>query len=160
MRPVVNTEKHYVQQSLNVIAAGAISPLSIAFAVAAPSTTTSEVREGARISAVYLEMWVTSDDAANSTAILTLEKRSGNMVAMTVAQSAGLNAYVNKKNVLATFMGLVAPNVQYPTAAFRGWFKIPKSKQRFGLNDVLVLNMHGQSNGITVCGFATYKEQY
>ena len=159
MRPTINTEKHYVQQSLATVAAGAITPVSIAFAEAIP-TAVASVREGAKISAVYIEMWISGDDATASTAIVTLEKRTGNMVAMTAAQSAALNSYVNKKNVLHTFMGLVPPNIQYPTAALRGWFKIPKGKQRFGLQDLLVLNIHGQSNGLDFCGFFTYKEQY
>ncbi len=160
MRPTVNTEKHMVQQSLASIASGAITPLTIAFAVAAHPATVTEVREGAKIENVYVEMWVTSDDAASGTMIVTLEKRTGNMVAMTAAQSAALNSYVNKKNVLHTFMGLVPPNVQYPMVAIKGWFKIPKGKQRFGLQDILVLNVHGQSNGGNFCGFFIYKEQY
>ncbi len=160
MRPVVNTEKHYVQQSLAGVVSGAIAPISIAFAVAAHPSSNSEVREGSKITAVYIEMWVTGDDAVSSTGIITLEKRSGNMVAMTAAQSAALDSYVNKKNVFHTFMGLLPPNTQYPMAAIKGWFKIPKSKQRFGIQDLLVLNIHGQSDGLTFCGFFTYKEQY
>ncbi len=159
MRPTINTEKHYVQQSLATVAAGAINPISIAFATAVPAAA-NQVREGARISAVYIELWCSGDDATPSTAICTLEKRSGNMVAMTVAESALLHDYVNKKNILHTFMGLIPPDIQFPTPVLKGWFKIPKGKQRFGLNDLLVLNVHGQSNGLDFCGFFIYKEQY
>ncbi len=160
MRPVVNTEKHYVQSSLGAVASGVIQTISIAFAVVTPTTDATTVREGSKISAVYIEMWITSDDAAQGTAIVTLEKRTGNMVAMTAAQSGALNAYVNKKNIFHTQMGLIPNNVDYPMATIKGWFKIPKGKQRFGLNDVLVLNLHGQSNGLAFCGFYTFKEQY
>jgi len=159
MRPTINTEKHYVQQSLGTVVAGAITPISIAFAAAAP-TGAEQVREGCKITAVYVEMWLTGDDAVAGTAIVTLEKRSGNMVAMTAAQSAALNSYVNKKNVFHCQMGLLPPNTQYPMASIKGWFKIPKGKQRFGLQDLLVLNIHGQSDGVDFCGFFTYKEQY
>ncbi len=160
MRPVINTEKHIVQQSLASVASGAITNRTIAFGVVTPTSTNTDVREGSIITAVYVEMWVTSDDTGAGTAIITLEKRGGNMVAMTAGQSAALNTYVNKKNVLHTFMGLVGPNTQYPMAVVKGWFKIPKGKQRFGINDLLVLNMHGQSNGLSFCGFFVYKEQY
>ncbi len=160
MRPRVHTEKHIVQVSLATVASGAISARTIAFGVVTPTATNTDVREGSIISAVYIEMWLTSDDAGSSTAIVTLERRSGNMVAMLVGQSAALNSYVNKKNILHTFMGLVPTNVQYPMPAIKGWFKIPKGKQRFGINDLLVLNIHGQSNGLTLCGFFVYKEQY
>ncbi len=149
-----------VQQSLAAVASGAITPITIAFAVAAHPATLTEVREGSKITAVYVEMWISSDDAAQGTAIVTLEKRTGNMTAMTAAQSGALNSYVNKKNILHTFMGLVPTNVQYPMSAIKGWVKIPKGKQRFGLQDILVLNVHGQSNGASFCGQFIYKEQY
>ncbi len=150
-----------VQTSLATVASGAITNITFAqgsqAGVGAVATT---VREGSKISAVYVEMWVTSDDAASGTAIITLEKRPGGVVAMTAANSAALDAYNNKKNILHTMMGLIPPNVQYPMAALKGWFKIPKGKQRFGINDRLVLNIHGQSNGMQFCGVTIYKEQY
>ncbi len=160
MRPTINTEKHYVQQSLGSVAAGAITPISVAFAVATHPSSVSEVREGAKISAVYIEMWINSSVTLAGSGILTLEKRTGNMVAMTAAQSTVLDAYVNKKNVLHTFMGLVPGDETMPMPAIRGWFKIPKGKQRFGLQDILVLNIHGQGSAIDFCGFFVYKEQY
>ncbi len=105
-------------------------------------------------------MWSHSDDATSGTTIVTLEKRGGAQPAMAVGQSAALNAYVNKKNILYTQMGIIGNNVTYPMSLVKGWFKIPKTKQRFGLGDVLTLNIHAQSNGIFVCGFMTFKEQY
>ncbi len=160
MRPTINTEKHIVNNSIGTVAASAINPLTIAFAVATHPATVSEVREGAKISAVYIEMWVTSGDGSQGSCIITLEKRTGNMVAMTTAQSAALGDYVNKKNVLHTFQGLLAPNTREPMAAIHGWFKIPKGKQRFGLQDILVLNIHGQGSAVNFCGFMVFKEQY
>ncbi len=161
MRPRVHTEKHYVQKSLFAIAAGAINVSTIAFApqTVVPATNT-HVREGSTISAVYVEMWVTSDDAAAGTVIATLEKRPGTSAAMTAADSASLDAYGNKKNILHTQMGLIGPNVQVPIAIIKGWFKIPRGKQRFGQDDSLVLNILAQSNGIAACGFFLFKEQY
>ncbi len=158
MRPRVNTKKHYRQLSLGAVASGAITPLTLVEAVAAPSAS-HEVVEGAIVSAIYIEMWLTSDDTAAGTAIVTLEKIMGGGVAMTTTESAALADYDNKKNVLHTQMGLLGPNVQVPLASVKGWFKIPKGKQRFGLGDRLVLNLFGQSNGLAFCGFATYKEQ-
>ncbi len=159
MRPTINTEKHIIQLGPATIALGAILPVSIAFSEASPATAVS-VREGAKISAVYIEVWATGDDAALSSSVCTLEKRSGNMVAMTVGESAALNNYTNKKNILHTFQGLIPTNAQFPIPLLRGWFKIPKGKQRFGLQDLLVLNIHAALDGMTVCGFFVYKEQY
>ncbi len=161
MRPRVNTKKHLVQASLATVAGGAVAVFSIIDAKTAPAAAQpDEVTEGAIISAVYVEMWISSDDAAQGTCIVTLEKRPSGLVAMTAAESAALNLYENKKNILHTFMGLVPTNVQYPMTAIKGWVKIPKGKQRFGIADKLILNIHGQSNGANFCGFAIYKEQF
>ncbi len=161
MRPVINTEKHFNQESLFTVASGAISVRIIADAVSVPDAVAdNEIREGSKISAVYVEMWLTSDDTGQGTAILSLEKVPGSSALMAVGQSAALNNYQNKKNIFHTFMGLIGPNTQYPMAVLKGWFKIPKGKQRFGLGDRLVLNVHGQSNGLQGCGFFLFKEQY
>ncbi len=161
MRPRVHVEKHIVQNSLFAVASGAITTLGIARAKqTVVQTTDTHVREGAIISAVFIEMWLTSDDAAAGTVIVTLEKRPSGLTGMTTTEAAALNSYDNKKNILHTQMGLLPSNVDYPMAVVKGWFKIPKGKQRMGLEDQLVLNIFAQSNGIAGCGFMTYKEQY
>ncbi len=161
MRPRVHTRKHYVQQSIANVAASAIAQFKIVEAVqdVGVGTVPFEVIEGAVISAVYCEIWITSGDAAQATAIVTLEKLQAGATNMTTTESGLLNSYDNKKNVFYTFMGLVAPNVQVATPSIRAWMKIPKSKQRFGLGDKFVLNVHGQSNDVNLCGFFTFKEQ-
>ncbi len=161
MKPVINTEKHMVQISLSTVASGAITNLVFATAVSNPTAVPSEIREGCIIKAIYLELWITSDDAGSGTSIVTLERVNGaTTTLMTTAESAALNNYDNKKNVLHTQMGLTPSNVQYPQASLMGWFKIPKGKQRFGLNDRIVVNVHGQSNGLQMCGHGIFKEQY
>ncbi len=160
MRPVVNTTKHIVQFSLSSLAAGAIVPNVLATTAIVPAGINTQVREGAKISAIYIEMWVQSDDAAAGTVIVTLEKLPGSAIVMSTAHAANLNDYDNKKNILFTQMGLIPNNVTYPMNVIKGWIKIPKGKQRFGIEDGLVLNIFAQSNGLTFCGFALYKEQY
>ncbi len=121
---------------------------------------TNEIREGAKISAIYLEYWISSNDAAQGSALVTLEKIQADAPDMTFANHQALYSYKNKKNILYTFMGLVNPNVGVAMPIVRGWFKIPKSKQRFGLGDQLVVNYSGISSAINVCGFCIFKEQY
>ncbi len=159
MRPVINTEKHVAQFSLAAVAAGAVSVSNLASAAAVPTGST-QVREGAKISAIYIEMWVQSDDAAAGTVIFTIHKLPGAGTNVTTTEMAALNDYDNKKNILFTQMGLIPNNVTYPMNLIKGWIKIPKSKQRFGLNDRLQMNIFAQSNGLSFCGFALYKEQY
>ncbi len=162
MRPIVVTRKHYVQSSLFAVASGAILNIQLVEAVAAPVVTVaSEVQEGCRISAIYIEMWLSSDDAGSGSVIVTVEKAPGIGASpnMSTADAADLTQYDNKKNVLFTQMGLLPSNVQYPMAVIKGWIKIPKSKQRFGLDDRIMLNIFGQSNGVSGCGFSIFKEQ-
>ncbi len=159
MRPRVNTDKHLVQFSLGSTASGALTKLVIAESVVAPADP-DEVRIGCTISAVYIEMWLTSDDSASGTTIATFQKKPAGAPNMTAANSASLNAYAGKNTVLETHMGLLGPNVQVPIPVFKHWVKIPKGKQRMELGAQLVLNLHGQSNGLSFCGFMIYKEQY
>ncbi len=160
MRPTINTEKHIIQESFFTIASGAVRTDTIALAVRVPATTLTHVREGAKISAVYCEIWLTGDDAVQGSTIVTLEKRNLTQTAMTAGDAAALHEYGNKKNILHTFQGLLPSNTQYPMAAIKGWFRIPKGKQRFGLDDTLVLNIFAQSDGVNGCGFYIYKEQF
>ncbi len=161
MRPVIITEKHILQRSLFTIAGGAITNVNIATAVADPAAASvTDVREGSKISAVYVEFWVQTDDAALGASVVTLEKLPSATPAMIAADSAALNSYPNKKNILYTQQGLSPNNVTYPMVVIKGWFKIPKGKQRFGLGDRLFLNILAQANGLNVCGVAVYKEQY
>jgi len=159
MRPVVNTNKHYVQASLFTIASGAVRNDIIVQALDVPAAVT-QVRVGSIVSAIYVEMWLTSDDAALGSVVVTLEKVPGSSSPPNATDMGALGLYDNKKNVLHTQMGLISPNVQYPVAAIKGWFKIPKGKRRMGFEDTIRLNIFAQSNGVTGCGFFTYKEQY
>ncbi len=159
MRPKVHVEKHFNQKSVFSVASGAITNQVILTAVAVPSAG-AHVREGCTISAIYIEMWFTSDDTGSGSAVVALEKLDGGKSVMTTTEAAALNDYDNKKNIFHTFMGLLSPNTQYPMNIVKGWFKIPKNKQRFGLGDRLVFNIFGQTNGVTGCGFFLYKEQY
>ncbi len=79
---------------------------------------------------------------------------------MAAGDAAALNAYDNKKNIIYTQIGLISDNLTYPMNVIKGWFKIPKGKQRMGLNDRWNLNIFAQSNGITGCGMFIFKEQY
>ncbi len=77
---------------------------------------------------------------------------------MTAAQSAALHAYDNKKNVLYHTQGLTNDADADAIPFIRQWFKIPKGKQRFGLDDTLLLAVHSQALDHVICGFMTYKE--
>ncbi len=160
MRPTINTEKHIVQYPVSTVGSSAIANITIAKGVSVPAGTVSDVRIGSIISAVYVELWVNSDDAAIASAMACFEKIVSGGANLTYAQGNILHDYPNKKNILEIHEGNVPPNTQQGLPFFRHWIKIPKGKQRIGLDDELVLNLSGIGNGLNYCGHCTYKEQF
>ncbi len=162
MRPILTSKKHYVQLSRSTAAANGIVVMDIIDATTvADVNQVFEVVEGSVVKAVYIELWALGDGNAGSS-IVCLAKQPVNTANFTFAALAAIGSSGNKKNVLFFHQGLAQNDgVGGPTVIMRGWYKIPKSKQRFGLSDRLVLTMASQTAGtdtIDYCGFAIYKE--
>ncbi len=162
MKPVIHSTKHYVQMSrFTVTANAAVTKVIIDSTDVAAKTDVFEVEEGAVVKAVFIELWAEAATIDGST-IVALIKMPSNLTNITFAQLAALGNYDNKKNVLFFHQGLAADDgVSGPYPLMKGWYKIPKSKQRFGLSDRLVIATASQTPGSTsvdFCGFATYKE--
>ncbi len=160
MRPIIHSTKHYVQQSRSEVLTVSIEVIDIALSV--ESTTANavdEIAEGTLVKAVFVEMWLL-DSSNDGSFIVSLEKRPGGVQQQTFATSNALGTYSNKKNLLYVTQGLSPNNgVGNPVPIIRDWFKIPKTKQRFGLGDKLVLNITNNGlNMLEFCGFFTYKE--
>jgi len=157
---MVHSTKHYVQQSIATIAAGAKLDIVIADSVnVTAANAVNEVREGSSIKACYIEMWIRSGEAAAGSGITCLCKLPGGLAVFGTAFLAGIGTSDNKKNVLNFSQGLFNDQDADAVAVYRGWYKIPKSKQRMGLGDRLVLQIFAQGAiDLHVCGFMTYKE--
>jgi len=160
VRAPIVTEKHISQATISSIAFGAVSNWTIADAVAVVDKTdgTFEVEEGSLIKAVYIERWLTSDDAEQSSFVLIVEKVPSGLAPATAAQMAALNSYDNKKNILYMSQGLVNPVAGVAMPVQKNWIAIPKGKQRFGLGDQLVLTILAQADGLNFCGLTILKE--
>ncbi len=158
VRAQVHSQKHYVQVSLATVLAGANLVTTIALGVKQQDKDlSSEVTDGSSIKAVYVEMWVRTGDTAPGTSLITLCKAS-QAGTMTFAEQIALHNYDNKKNIFYHTQGLINDQDADATPFMRGWFKIPKSKQRFGFGDRLFLSISAQALDNIVCGFMTYKE--
>ncbi len=160
MKAVIRSDKHYVHFDPGTVVLGAATSQDMVQAVeATTANAVDEVAEGSVIKAVYLELWLTSDDATASSFTFTIEKQVGGIADITAGAMAALGVYANKKNIFYASQGLVGPNTgTIPLPVFKDWIKVPKGKQRFGLGDVLVWNLRAISDGLTFCGFCTYKE--
>ncbi len=160
MKPIIQSQKHYVQQSRSQVATVAKVGIDIIESVESTvANTVSEVAEGAVVKAVFVEMWIL-DSSNDGSFVISLEKRPSGLGGMTFANSNALGTYKNKKNLFYVTQGLSPNNgVGNPIPIIRQWFKIPKGKQRFGLGDKLGLNLTNNGlNNLEFCGFFTYKE--
>ncbi len=160
VRPVVHSQKHYVQFPIDQITTGIQQVINLVTAVEASSANlANEVEEGSLIKAIYIELWLQNQGTLGE-AIVTVSKDPINNTGPSFVQQASLFTYVNKKNVLFTHQGLTSNDgVSGPVFVLRNWIKIPKSKQRFGLGDRIDLNISNVSaNDLNRCGFSTYKE--
>ncbi len=158
MKAVIRSNKHFIQFNGATVAAGAVTVNTLADGIDVVAAATAQhVLTGSTIKAVYIELWVTSLTTGFGNAIVTLEKLPTSAVNPVFGNMTALFVYQNKKNIFYTTMGLTSPNTQTPTLLIRGWFKIPKGKQRFGLNDRLVLNVASPINGLNLCGVVIYK---
>ncbi len=159
VRPMVHSVKHYVQYSIATVSGGTPLNKVIATAVAPDAAMgVDDVREGATIKAVYLEIWGRSSGATPSSGQMIIWKAPGGTNNPDATEMAALGDWDNKKNILYTTMGLFNDNDADAIALFKGWIKIPKGKQRMGLGDDLIYSIFCPTVDINVCGFATYKE--
>ncbi len=158
MKAPIHSRKHYVQKTLTTVTAGMADALQLAFAVN-PTLANQpfEVAEGAVLKAVFVEMWARGQETSPGSVLITLVKTVDSQTP-TFADMVALDGYTNKKNVLYHTQGLTNINGADAIPFVRGWFKIPKSKQRFGLGDSLFLVTSAQALDTNICGFATYKE--
>ncbi len=160
VKPMVHSEKHIINITPSTLAATSISNLTVAFATADPGSSTTEVREGSTIKAVYVEMWFLSNDSSRGSLVAFFEKLPSLATAITYGQSVALNTWTNKKNIFYTTQGLTSATGGTPIPFLRFWIKIPKSKQRMGLGDKLLLNISSIVGTLAYCGQFTFKEYY
>jgi len=160
MRPRVHTEKHLRQVPVDTLPGGTAINIVIANVVAVPTDNAVDVREGATISACYVEMWITADMAQPGSTTLIIEKVQSGLTGATSVEMSSLHTYENKKNIFFTTQGLTGDSNANPIPFIRGWYKIPKSKQRFGRGDSLVLSIRSNLENLNHCGLMIYKEQY
>ncbi len=162
MRPVIKSKKHINQVSQGTVAQAAVSNQIIVQAIEGTSTTPGNVEEGAIVKACYVEMWVSQDSASIAGSYtFAISKDPSGSTGMTAANMAALHDYPNKKNVLFIGQGLLTPNDGGQVPIVRGWYKIPKGKQRFGLGDVLRTSLRNNNStaiDINFCGLSIYKE--
>ncbi len=162
MRPIIHSKKHIFQISQSTVAQAAVGTSTLITAQEGAPSAPQHLAEGASVRACYVELWVGSDSNSiiGSYTVILVKNPGGNATANS-ANLAALHDFDNKKNILFTGQGLVAPETGGIVPVLRGWYKIPKGKQRFGLGDQLQLqirNNNATAVDLHFCGVAVYKE--
>ncbi len=158
MRPIIKSVKHYFHRDATVITSGVAGNVVLVDAIVegAARANAFDVFEGSTIKAVWCEFWI-SGVTLDKTAIWCILKRPANVAIPTFAEMANLGSYANKKNILNAGQGL-APTNGNVMNIYKGWLKIPKGKQRFGLDDKLQLVVAAVGTNVNLCGLVTFKE--
>ncbi len=159
VRPMVHSTKHYVQTSIATVTGGAVLNTILVDGVAvAAKDTVFEVEEGNSVKAIYLEYWLRSATTTGGSGQAIISKQIADASNPTATEMAALGDWDNKKNILYTTMGLYNDVDADAINIYKGWLRIPKGKQRFGLSDRLTLSVFSPTIDLHLCGFATYKE--
>ncbi len=158
MRAPIHSVKHYVQTSLSTVTGAAILTVVLARG-AETANAPDEVKEGAVVKAMWVELWVIAQDTVPGSFVFIIEKRPSDLSAASVANMGALHDYANKKNIFYTTQGVIGDQDTNAIPLYKGWLKIPRGKQRIGLNDRLSWSILAQAGvDLTVCGMTIYKE--
>ncbi len=160
LAPIV-TIKHYVNVENAVTADGTARNIQLVQGVAQTLVVnTGDVVEGSLVKAIYLEFWFKGNAVAGTEDKFQflIEKLSQGQDPVTFTQMNNLMSYPNKKNVFFYSQGVTGDLTTGSIPIVRGWFKIPKGKQRFGLEDELFMSVSTTGATANTCGFATFKE--
>ncbi len=160
MKAPISSRKHIVQHTQYAIASAAVLTFTDVAAVNIQSVDNqTEVIEGSVIKAIFVEHWILAGSASAGSFVMIVEKTNGAQGAPSFTNMTTLDAYVNKKNVLYVTQGLVGNQDTNPIPIHRGWIKIPKGKQRFGLNDKFRVSIAAiGTEALAGCGMSIYKE--
>ena len=160
MRAPIQSNKHYVQISLATILGGANLNTQIADAVTAPAADPQKVRIGAIVKAVFIEIWIRTSETTPGTVLATFYKGKQDQT-LGFAEQVSLHTYSGKADIYYHTQGLTNDTDADAIPFMRGWFKVPKSKQRMALGDSLNLSVASQAAiDNVICGFMTYKEYF
>ncbi len=117
----------------------------------------NHIVQGSVVKAIYVELWILAGSQQPGSFTITVEKVPAAAPAMTFLQNAQLSDYPNKKNILYTTQGVSGDANTNPIPVIRSWIKIPRGKQRFGLDDKININYSANVEDMTICGVIIYK---
>lgn len=143
MRPV-NSFKNDTDTAQLALAVNATTNFNFASAVNTYAGGLTEVPIGARVNAVYVEIYASSRSTTPEVIDWYIAKNPGTALTLPNANAVGGNA--NRKWIFKhhTFL---AGQQDGGIMRFAGWIKIPRKMQRFGELDVLTIRAYNRTLG-------------
>ncbi len=158
---MINSRKHIVQIPIATVASTALAKILLAESVQdVDQTIASDVQVGATVKAVYIELWLLAEGTATSSVNVNFQKKPSGAGNMTATQAGALHTFAGKNDVFYITQGVAGDENTNPVSFLRGWFKIPKGKQRMAFGEQLVLNITALAIATQFCGVVIYKEYF
>jgi len=148
-----------VQTTLTNVPGGSVANIVLVHAKQVfDQNNPTEVAVGTVIKAIYLEYWFVGGGAQPPTMTTFLAKYPGGVGQIDATDIQSLDGWNNKKNILEMHQGFIGDSNTNPVPMFRHWIKIPKGKQRFGIDDRLILSTKAIiTDDVELCGVTIYK---
>ncbi len=159
MRAPIQSLKHYVQMSLATAAAGAAVNTIIVLAAETVGASAANVRIGAIVKAIYVELWVRGETNQGAFQV-AIGKASAGDAGPTFTEIGNMHDFNQKNNVFYFSQGLSTDSNTFPTPVYKGWIKIPKGKQRMALGERWYIVVAGLALAVEFCGTVIYKEYF
>ncbi len=160
MKATINSLKHYVPIPLSTATSGArvLTPLAVAIEV--PGTDAQNVRIGAVVKAIYIELWVRAGSTSPGNYIIVFGKGSAGSGGPTFGEMANMHDFNEKSDVLFISQALTNDQDADAIPVMRGWYKIPKGKQRMAIGQQWYVGVSAPAIDVIFCGQVVYKEYY
>jgi len=158
VKPIINSEKRIRQVSLTNVSPLGVGREFIAEVKRDPNLSDpTEIAVGTVIKAVYIELWLLATSQQPNTSVVAFLKATNGSDGPIPSEMLNLNAYGGKKNIFEMHQGLTGDANTNSSPFFRGWVKVPKGKQRFGLGDNLQIAITPITEDIQYCGVFIFK---
>ncbi len=159
MRPVINSEKHVVKDTIAITSTNTVK--IIAKAVTAPSNTVdTDCHRGGHIKAIWISLdfcGLAASGVLQNTMVYLFKNPGANL---TPPGAFAVGTSNEKKFVIKQWVAMTMRNQEgNPPYHWEGWVKIPKNYQRMGTDDtwdLVVGNDTGTGHFISNCIYKEY----
>ncbi len=159
LRPV-NSYKNVVDTAGSLAAASvSVTTIAVAVNLGVQVSTSNHVPVGGRISAIYYSLYLASDALETISTLMDIYWWKKQADILTPPTPGGTGASESKRWVFHEEKGLAGNRTTGSMMVVKGVLKIPKSYQRFGIDDKVEMRIFAPVNGL-FCSKHIYRVFY